>query len=158
MIVDEQTLVLLTDLEVRKAVRLQYYVSLLAVQAEFEGFTPLPETQEVPWQIADVMSREIRNTDAIRIRQAWPHLHVLLVSAPLYNLPIIIERLVRAVNRHPFAISDTSQPVSLAIGGACFPTTARGLEDLSTQVATLVAEAQHDRTRGHRYRLASRFL
>lgn len=157
-IVDEQTFLLLTELEVRKAVRLQYYVSLLGIQAEVEGPTRPADVHLISVQVAQVISQGIRSTDVIGVKPVWPNVHILLVSAHLYNLPTIIGRLIRVVNRHTFEVGERPQPVSLAIAGACFPTTARGGEDLFAQVAALIAEAQRDRAKGHRYRLASTVL
>jgi len=149
--VNEETFEFITDLEVRKAVRLQYYLSLLAIEPEVNG--EIQEPAAVVRQLAQLIQTELRGTDLITLG-ASPRLHVLLVNAQLYNLPAIIERIVRQVRRH-FEVDNKPQAVALSIGGACFPTTARGREDLFGQVTELVAEAQRDRTERYRYRLSS---
>jgi hypothetical protein len=153
-IVDEETFTLIADLEVRKAVRLQYYVSLLAIQPEVEGAVTGHDLRNLAYQVADVISAEIRGSDVIGLMRTSPHLQVLLVSAHLYNLPLIIERITRAVSTHAFVADSRSVPVTLSVGGACFPTTARLREELFMQAASLTAQAQQERRGGHRYRLA----
>jgi diguanylate cyclase (GGDEF)-like protein len=151
-LVNEEIFEFITDLEVRKAVRLQYYLSLLAIEPEMNG--DIQEPAAVVRQLAQLIQTELRGTDLITLG-ASPRLHVLLVNAQLYNLPAIIERIVRQVSRHRFEVDHKPQAVALSIGGACFPTTARGREDLFGQVTELVAEAQRDRTERYRYRLSS---
>ncbi len=156
-VVDEDTFTLIADLEVRKAVRLQYYVSLLAIDVGLpEPLAPeaAAAARRMATQIAERISHEIRGTDLIGLTRAWPHLYVLLVSAHLYNLPTVIERITRAVNAQPVEPGLRPGAVQLRIGGGCFPTTARARQDLFSQAASLATEAGHEPTHGHQYRLA----
>jgi hypothetical protein len=153
-VLDHETFALIAELEVRKAVRLQYFVSLLAIHPDVDGGPP-PE--DLDQQLAQVVRSEVRGTDVIGL-QGTSGLHILLTNAPLDDLAAIIERITRAVNRHVFKVQDQRLPVTLSTGGSCFPTTARGRDDLFGQVHMLAAEAREQRTGRSRYRLASNGL
>jgi hypothetical protein len=153
-VVDENTFTLVTELEVRKAVRLQYYVSLLAIQPDPEGDAQHPNPDKLARQLAQVISRQVRGTDLICFTSAFPHLHLLLVSTDLPNLPVVIQRITQEVSRHVFQVNGQRKPVALSMGGACFPTTAGTREDLVSQVASLVTEARQGPLGRYRYRLA----
>jgi hypothetical protein len=154
-VVDDDTFALITELEIRKAVRLQYYVSLLGVKADLEDNDGVPAPRSVNQQLAEMISLEVRSTDVICVTAAAPYLRILLVNAHLYNLPVVIQRIIRTVSRHVFEVNDRLREVALSMGGACFPSTARGRNDLFTQVSALVTEAQQDRAERYRYRIAS---
>jgi GGDEF domain-containing protein len=154
-VLDDDTFTLIAELEVRKAVRLQYFVSLLAIHPDVDG-GPVPE--DVYQQVAEIVRTEVRGTDVIGLLRSTGLLHILLTNAPLADLAAIIERITRAVSRHVFRIDDQRMPVTLSTGGACFPTTARGRDDLFGQVHVLAAEAREQRTGRSRYRLASNGL
>jgi hypothetical protein len=153
VMVDGETLMLLMELEVRQAIRLAYFVSLLVVQTE----TGEPAAQEagpasVPRFVANIIRGHIRNTDAVSVTGA-SSLHVLLVSSDLDNLPGIIRRIAAAVNARSDAPGGAR--LTLSIGGACFPTTARGRAELVQQAEVYSVEAREARgDTGHRYRLA----
>jgi hypothetical protein len=152
VIVDAETFTLAVELEVRQAIRLQYYVSLLVLQ----GDTPV----QVDWpplyhRIAEVIRDEIRNTDVVSVVSTPPHLRVLLVSPCLENLPAIIARITVAVSGRAFETEVGEVRVALSVGGACFPTTARSRAELFRQAESLSAEARAATGKpGHRYRLA----
>ena len=153
-VLDDETFTLIAELEVRKAVRLQYFVSLLAIHPDVEGG---PKPDDFERQLAEVVRTAVRGTDVIGL-QGSTGLHILLTNAPLDDLAAIIERITQAVSRHIF---ETKQPpllVTLSTGGACFPTTARGRDDLFGQVHMLAAEAREQRSGRSRYRLASDIL
>jgi hypothetical protein len=154
-VVDDDTFALITELEIRKAVRLQYYVSLLGVKADLEDRETVPAPRSVTQQLADMISVEVRATDVICVTPATPSLRILLVNAHLYNLPVVIQRIVRTVSRHVFEVDDGLREIALSMGAACFPSTARGRTDLFTQVTALVGEAEQDRSERYRYRIAS---
>lgn len=155
-IVDGETFTLLAELQVRQAVRLQYYVSLLVLQADIEG--PLLPTDWVALHrlIADVIQGQIRSTDVVSVMTTSPHLQVLLVSTHLHNLPTVIERIAAAVNHRVFEADGRTGRVTLSMGGACFPTTARARPELFRQAESLSIEARSEPGEpGHRYRLAA---
>lgn len=151
-LIDEELLAFITELEVRKAIRLQYYVSLLGIEPDVRAEAQEPAV--IARQLAELIRAELRGTDLIALEESPSRLHVLLVNAHLYNLPAIIERIIGQVSRHRFEVDDKAQALGLSIGGACFPTSARGREDLFGQVTVLVAEARRDRKERYRYRLS----
>jgi GGDEF domain-containing protein len=81
---------------------------------------------------------------------------VLLVSTYLDNLPSIIERIATAVTGRALAIEGGIGRVTLSMGGACFPTTARARADLFRQAESLSTEARSEPGTAYRYRLAAR--
>lgn len=133
-IVDEWTFKVVTELEIRKASRLQYPVSLLALRPEPDSKTPAAPLME---QLAQVISQVIRSTDLVRLPAASSTLHVLLVGACSEHLPSVIRRIVEEVGRHRLRIDGGRRPVALSVGASCFPTTAATVQDLSTQAERL---------------------
>jgi hypothetical protein len=153
-IVEGETFTLVAALEVRKAVRLQYYVSLLAIQADFDEPGQRTDWLALHRLIADVIRGQVRSTDVISVMPTSAHVGVLLVGTYLDELPVVIERIAGAVNHHAFKANGRIGRVTLSMGGACFPTTAHGAEQLFHQATSLCAEARRERGPGHRYRLA----
>jgi hypothetical protein len=154
-IVDEATFTLAAELEVRQAIRLQYYVSMLALQADPHDAQRHRDVTAFQRLIAEVIRDQIRSTDVVAVMPTPPHLRVLLVSSSLENLPAIIGRIAAAVNGRTFNTENGAFRVTLSMGGACFPTTARSRPELSRQAEVLSIEARASPGRpGHRYRLA----
>lgn len=158
-IVDAETFTLVAELELRRAIRLQYYVSLLALRADFEPPGPAPDRVEVARLIAEVIRDQIRSTDVVGAMPSSPYLGVLLVSTYLDNLPAITERIATAVQARALDLEDSSVRTTLSMGGACFPTTARARAELFRQAESLSIEAgKEPGASGYRYRLAPRAL
>jgi hypothetical protein len=156
-IVDDETFALVAELEVRQAIRLQYYVSLLVLQASAEQPWLHAEWEAPHRVLAEVVRDQIRSTDLVSVTPVSPHLQVLLVSTYLDSLPAIIGRIAAAVNGRVFDIDGGKSRLTLSMGGACFPTTARDRAELFNQAEALSLEAREDPgPPGHRYRLAHR--
>ena len=156
-IVDTATFTLLTELELRQAIRLQHYVSLLVLQMDVDQPGQSADVTMLHRLIAEVVRDQIRSTDAVSVTPTPPHVQILLVSAYLDNLPAIIERIAAAVNGRAFEVQGGSAHVTLSIGAACFPTTAQVRTELFHQAVSLSAEARDETgALGHRYRLARR--
>jgi hypothetical protein len=159
-IVDADTFALVVELELRRAIRLQYYVSLLVLQADLEPPGGYPDSLTLYRQIAEVIRDQIRSTDVLSVMPdspSSPYLEVLLVSTYLDNLPAIIERISTAVNARAIEIEGSLARLSLSMGGACFPTTARARPELFHQAEALSREARTEPgLSGYRYRLAQR--
>lgn len=154
-IVDEETFALIAELEVRKAVRLQYFVSLLSLEAHAgDGSTVLAGTTTTE-RLARMISTQIRSTDTVGVGGGPATLHLLLINANLYNLILIVDRIQRTLTWHAVEPDQPGEVVVLSIGGACFPTTARGRDDLFAQAELLMREANADPAEPCRYRLAS---
>lgn len=136
-VVDEDTFDLVTELEIRKAVRLQYYVSLLAIKPDADD-DEIPDPEALARQLAPIIGQQLRGTDLIGVSAESPQLHVLLINAHLDSLSVVIQRLSEEVGRHVFQINGKRRAVNLSMGGACFPTTAGTRQDLFNQAVALV--------------------
>ena len=123
-VIDRQLLRFLIDLEVRKAQRLRYCVSLVCIAAN------LPPPPSAP-AFAEIIARHIRATDAVA-PWASASLALLLVDAEVTSLPSIVRRLMRDL------------PIVWSAGGSGYPRTASGAEDLLRQATDLMLEAQKD--------------
>jgi hypothetical protein len=156
-IVDRDTLKLVAELEVRQAMRLQYFVSLLVLQADTEEPRPHAEWVAPHRLIAEAIRDQIRRSDVVSVTPGSPYLQVLLVSSFLDSLPGIIGRIVVALDGRIIDPNGGAAPLTLSMGGACYPTTARDRVELFQQAESLSVEAREDRSRsGHRFRLAQR--
>lgn len=151
VIVDEATFAFVTELEIPKAVRVGYPVSLLALLPGVEG--QLRDPGALAEQLAGAIRSVLRATDLIRVSPASLTLHILLVDAALEALRAVIERIAEEVSAHLFQIDDNFTAVTLSVGGACFPTTAGTAVDLLSQASALAEEARQDRPAQSRYRL-----
>lgn len=126
-VVDPQMFRFLVDLEVQKAHRLRYCVSLACLATEgVPADTPEPPAAS----LADNVTRQLRNTDVVAPRTPTS-LVVLLVDAETTHLPLIVRRLTAGL--------DT---VGWSAGGSCYPKTATRAEDMLRQAVDLMAKAQ----------------
>jgi hypothetical protein len=147
-IVDDATLAFVTALEVRQAVRLQHYVSLLAIRVR-----PLADAR-LASELAELIGVQVRGTDVIGVADDPCAIRVLLVAAPLSALPTVIGRITHAVNHRVFTLGRHRSPVGLAIGGSTFPTPAGTHRELVTQATALATAAWEDESAEHHFRLA----
>jgi hypothetical protein len=129
-IVDNDVFGLLVDMEIRKAQRLRYWVSLICVDVE-------PETavsDAVPsGAAARMVAPVIRSTDAVVARDPST-VALLLIDAEASNLPTILQRLKAA----------GLETVPWSAGGACYPQTATSAQELFDQALQMMAQAKHD--------------
>jgi hypothetical protein len=144
-VVDEATFDLVTELEIRKAVRLQYYVSLLAIKPHDDD--EIADAATLAEHLAPIISQQLRGTDLIGISADSPQLHVLLINAHLESLSVVIERLSEEIGRHVFQINGKRRALNLSMGGACFPTTAGTRQDLYNQAVALVSRPRTNGTK-----------
>lgn len=142
LITDEQRFALVTGLELQKAIRLHYPVSILAILPDPEGAGEVADPRHLAGQLARAIGPVIRGTDLIRLPATATSLHVLLVDAPFEQLQGIIQRITEEVGRRTFQINRERRPVRLSLGGACFPTTASTLQDLLAQAELRAREAR----------------
>ncbi|MFQ5789744.1 MAG: hypothetical protein ACE5JI_04630 [Acidobacteriota bacterium] len=152
-IVDEETFTFITELETRKANRLHYVVSVLAILPDAEGDGEIRNPRSLAEELAGVVSLLIRGTDLIRLPAPSPTLHVLLVDARLEHLHVVIRRITEEVSQRLFETNGEDKAVRLSVGGACFPTTAGTSQDLLNQADTLAREARRDQVGRLRYKL-----
>jgi hypothetical protein len=146
-VVDEKTFAFVTELEIRKAVRLQYYVSLLAIDLTATESERIDDLRSVGEQVAAVISEQLRETDLIGLAPTSPALHLLLVNAHLDSLPLVVQRITEEVSRHVFQVDGHARTIQLTVGGSCFPTTASTREELVNQAGSVVARERDSRSR-----------
>jgi TAT (twin-arginine translocation) pathway signal sequence len=125
-LVDQETFAQIAELELRQALRLQYYVSALVMQIETNE-AELPKRSSAYLAFAEAMRGKIRGTDVLSVKASDPCVQVLLVGAHLHDLPSIIGRVAAVVQGH-----------RVRVGGACFPTTARDKAELLRQAESLL--------------------
>jgi len=130
-VVDERLFNFVLDLEVRKSQRLQYCVSVICIDAEFREGDP----SAMP--LADWIIRYIRSTDVVF--QLLPSsLALLLIDAETTSLPAIVHRLTDQLQG--FAPQGAS--LTWSAGGACYPLTAAGAQELLQQARGLMVQAK----------------
>lgn len=126
-VVDDLMFRLLVDLEVQKAHRLRYCVSLACLTTE----GVLPETREPSGSsLARSVTRHLRRTDVVAPRTPTS-LALLLVDAETNHLPVILRRLTAGL-----------ETIGWSAGGSCYPKTATRAEDMLRQAADLMARAR----------------
>jgi hypothetical protein len=142
LLVDEQTFALVVELEIRKAVRLGYPVSVVAVLPDPAGGGEIPDPGSFADQVARAISRVIRGTDLLGLRAASSSVRVLLVGAALEHLHGVIQRITEEVTRYRFRINGDRTAVTLSVGSAGFPATVGTSQDLLSQAETRAREAR----------------
>lgn len=138
IVVDEKTFALVAELEVRKALRLQYPVSVMSIKGSLgTGGDTLPDDQ-LAEQLLRIVSRLIRATDLIHVRSNSPTLHLLLAGALFTDLGTITRRITDEAGYHRVLIRGQPRAIEVRIGTSCFPTTAASSPDLLSQAGAAV--------------------
>ena len=119
-VVDERLFKFVLEMEVRKALRIQYPLLLLTIVREM----PPPARGSAGFadvgSIVEPLSRVIRAGDLIGLVPTGPALRVLLVDAYLEDADGVIERIRE----------ELPPEATLRFGVACFPGTATTVEEL----------------------------
>jgi len=119
-VVDEKVFKFVLEMEVRKALRIQYPLLLLTIVRQMPPATRGSAGFADVGSIVEPLSRVIRAGDLIGLVPASPALRVLLVGAYLEEADGVIER-IRA---------EVPLEATLRFGVACFPGTATTVEEL----------------------------
>jgi predicted signal transduction protein with EAL and GGDEF domain len=151
---DEETRVLrkqlfdfLFDLEVKKAIRYQYFVTVLFLELDWGDGEGAVETPPLPRNellrvVAELLRDELRATDVIG-RHPDDRFSILLHHADDANTVRVGERLRRRVADYVFAQGmDGRRTVS--IGGACFPTNGNYADDLLSEAERMLQRAKDE--------------
>jgi hypothetical protein len=128
-LVDESLFRFLVDLEIQKAQRLRYSVSLIcfAVEPVSAG-----NGEASPSSLAESVTRCIRGTDAVAPwAQGW--LALLLIDAEPTHLPLILARLAARL-----------ETAAWSAGGSSYPRTAARAEDMLRQAVELMGRAKDE--------------
>jgi hypothetical protein len=128
-IVDQETFAQIAELEIRQALRLQYYVSALVLQIDTDEPHP-PKHSGAYLAFAEAMRDKIRSTDVLSVKPSDPCVHVLLVGTHLDYLPSISGRIAAVMSGH-----------RVRVGGACFPCNAHDRAELLHAAESLVIAA-----------------
>ena len=107
----------LAELEVQKALRLGYPVSVVTILPVDGSLAERPRLLE---QMALVITRVLRSTDSVADHPTVVGLRLLLVDIAPEDVGRVIRRIVDHVG----------QTVTLRFGVACFPATARSVSEL----------------------------
>ena len=136
--VDEPLFHFLVELEVAKAQRLQYCVSVVSLAVD----SPSADTDySFIKRMSERFIRQLRATDVV-VPYPASSLTLLLVDAEAPALSSIIHR-----------ITEHLGPIPWSAGGASYPRTASGAQDLLDRAFSLAARAKEDG--GHRFYLPS---
>lgn len=135
--VDEKLFKLLLHLEVQKAVRLQYCVSVVCFTPDLQTVDPgLAE------RIAESAVRHLRGTD-VATTLSQSSIGLLLIDANLRALPPILSRATAAAAQAAAQTLAARQgPVSLSAGASSYPETATSGRDLLRQASDLMSRAR----------------
>ena len=136
--VPERVFRYLVDLEVEKALRLRYCVSLLAIAPDIRRG---PGTWDVTRQIAALAIRRIRRTDAATTFSDGT-VGLLLVDADAAILSDILDRAGHAAVPGRPRFTCGRSLVSVSGGGSCYPVTVPNGRELLGQARDLMRQAQ----------------
>ena len=125
-VVDDQLFRFLVDLEVRKAQRLRYCLSVVCLAVEGAPAEPREPA------LAEIVTRYIRSTDLVT---PWApgFLALLLVDAEASHLPAILRRLTTRL-----------ETIAWSAGGSCYPKTVTRADDMLSQAVDSMVRAKKE--------------
>jgi PleD family two-component response regulator len=136
-VVPEHLFRYLLDLEVEKAARLRYCVSVLCLAPDLEG----GETdRELTQHIAVEAARRLRRTDVATLLDDGS-VAVMLPDADPEALPSILDRTADAHESGGRRFVRGARQVSLSVGGGCYPVTATSAPAVLRQARQLMGRA-----------------
>jgi hypothetical protein len=135
---DEQVFRLVLALEVEKAARLRYYVSLVRLAADVPGSEIEPTAGE---QIARTALHQLRRTDVGTVF-ADGTVALLLVDADPRALSSILDRAAGAARPGAWRFPVGTSTVSVSAGGSCYPATVTSGGELVGEATELMRRAQ----------------
>ena len=114
--------------ELKRAVRAQTYLTLVAVEAsrEWEGMTVTADEGTLQ-QVAQLIGREVRDTDVLGYIEKSV-LALVLLDSDFDHSARVIDRLVSRIESYQFPTA-----IRIAVGAACCPTHAVDANSLKRQ-------------------------
>ena len=105
------------DGEMRRAVRSQNYLTLIALETrrEWDGMTVTPDPGTLD-DLARVIGHDVRDTDLLGSTEEGV-LSLVLLDADYENATKVIDRLVQRIDHYEF-----TSPLRISVGAACYPT------------------------------------
>jgi len=137
-LVEETLFRFLLDLEVQKAMRLQYCLSVVCMMPDVPPGEVDPAFTQ---QSAQMAIRKLRVTDTATTLSP-PSIGLLLIDAETRTLPRIHERLKEELKVHPLAVGGREWHLTWSAGGGCYPQTATSGRDLLRQAIDLMHRAK----------------
>ena len=139
-LIAEDLFKLLLHLEIQKAVRLQYCVSVICLTPDLPSQTMDPA---IPRRIAESAVRQLRGTDVATIFSSGGSVGLMLIDADTRTLGQILDRATDAARMAVAQVAaQPDQPVSLSAGASCYPETASSGRDLLHQATELMVRAR----------------
>ena len=116
------------DGEMRRAVRSQNYLTLVALETrrEWDGMTVTADDGTLD-EVARIIGHEVRDTDLLGNTEAGV-LSLVLLDADYENATKVIDRLVQRIDHYEF-----TTPLRISVGAACYPTHAVDPDSLKQQ-------------------------
>jgi hypothetical protein len=111
--------------EIRRALRSQTFLSLVVVETkrEWDGLSVSADDGTVH-ELAQLVGRDVRETDPIALTELGT-LSLVLIDADFERAREVVHRLMLRIDSYEF-----TQPLSIAVGTACFPTHAVDMDTL----------------------------
>src|SRR5579872_6715709 len=116
------------DSELKRAVRSQNFLTLVTLETsrEWEGMTVTADEGTLQ-EVADIVGREVRDTDVIGHTDRGT-LTLVLLDADFDSSTRVIDRVVSRIENYEFP-----NALRIAVGAACYPTHAVDAESLKRQ-------------------------
>jgi hypothetical protein len=116
------------DSELKRAVRSQNFLTLVTLEAsrEWEGMTVTADEGTLQ-EVADIVGREVRDTDVLGHTDRGT-LTIVLLDSDFDSSARVIDRVVSRIENYEF-----SNALRIAVGAACYPTHAVDAESLKKQ-------------------------
>jgi hypothetical protein len=116
------------DSELKRAVRSQNFLTLVTLEAsrEWEGMTVTADEGTLQ-EVADIVGREVRDTDVLGHTDRGT-LTLVLLDSDFDNSSRVIDRVVSRIENYEFP-----NALRIAVGAACYPTHAVDADSLKKQ-------------------------
>jgi GGDEF domain-containing protein len=116
------------DGEMKRAVRSQNYLTLIALETrrEWDGMTITADEGTLD-EVARIIGHDVRDTDLLGSTEAGV-LSLVLLDADYENATKVIDRLVQRIDHYEF-----TTPLRISVGAACYPTHAVDPDSLKQQ-------------------------
>lgn len=142
-LVDEQLFQLLLNLEIQKAIRLQYCLAVVLVAIEAENSHEHEDYPGLVTHLAEIATRQLRATDVVATL-APSQIGLLLIDAETSALPRIVSRAAQHWGSGRLSLAGREWRVRWSAGAGCYPQTATTLKGLLRQATELMTRAKEE--------------
>jgi len=136
--VEEDLFRFLLDLEIQKAIRLQYCFSVVCMTPDLR-----PDEVHLAFmkRVAEMATRQLRATDAVTTFSS-SSIGLLLIDADIRSLPRIHKRVKEELETHPLTTGGGERRLTWSAGGSCYPQTTTSARDALHQAVDLMVRAK----------------